>query len=96
MFRLYKRNIVNNLFLEAPFLRLHIRSFAPSKDHQVDEITLMMEAASTSESSVSFYQTTRRKIPEDSHFHTHRRENLISYPLYCLMSHLFIKSVSWI
>jgi hypothetical protein len=28
---------------------------------------LMMEAASTSEISVNFYQTTRRNNPEDSH-----------------------------
>jgi hypothetical protein len=34
-----------------------------------------MEAASTSKTSVNFYQTTRRNIPEDSHLHTHRREN---------------------
>jgi hypothetical protein len=27
----------------------------------------MMEAVSTSETSVNFYQTTRRNIPEDSH-----------------------------
>jgi hypothetical protein len=27
----------------------------------------MMDAAITSETSVSFYQTTRRNIPEDSH-----------------------------
>jgi hypothetical protein len=30
-------------------------------------IALIMEAASTSEKSVNFYQTTRRNIPEDSH-----------------------------
>jgi hypothetical protein len=30
-------------------------------------IALMMEAASTSEMSVNFYQTTRRYNPEDSH-----------------------------
>jgi hypothetical protein len=36
-------------------------------------IALMMEAVSTSETSVNFYQTTRRNIPEDSHLHTHRR-----------------------
>jgi hypothetical protein len=30
---------------------------------------LMMEAASTSETSVNFYKTTRRNIPEDSHIH---------------------------
>jgi hypothetical protein len=36
----------------------------------------MMEAASTSETSVNFYRTTRRYNPEDSHLHTRRRENL--------------------
>jgi hypothetical protein len=30
-------------------------------------IALMMEAASTSETSVNFYQTIRRNNPEDSH-----------------------------
>jgi hypothetical protein len=30
---------------------------------------LAMEAISTSETSVNFYQTTRRNIPEDSHLH---------------------------
>jgi hypothetical protein len=37
---------------------------------------LMMEAASTSETPVNFYQTAWRNNPEDSHFHTRRRENL--------------------
>jgi hypothetical protein len=32
-------------------------------------IFLMMEAVSTSETSVTFYQTTRRNIPQDSHLH---------------------------
>jgi hypothetical protein len=36
----------------------------------------MMEAESTSETSVNFYQTTRLNNPEDSHLHTRRRENL--------------------
>jgi hypothetical protein len=39
-------------------------------------IALMMEAASTSETSVNFYHTTRRSNPEDSNHHTRRRENL--------------------
>jgi hypothetical protein len=39
----------------------------------------MMEAASTSETSVNFYQTTRRNIPEDSHLQNRRRENLKSH-----------------
>jgi hypothetical protein len=30
-------------------------------------IALLMEAASISETSVNFYQTTRRNNPEDSH-----------------------------
>jgi hypothetical protein len=38
----------------------------------------MMEAASTSEMSVNFYETTWRKNPEDSHLHIRRRENLKS------------------
>jgi hypothetical protein len=40
--------------------------------------TLMMEAASTSETSVNFYQTKRHYNPEDSHLHTCHHENLKS------------------
>jgi hypothetical protein len=36
---------------------------------EVLNIALMMEAASGSETSVNFYQTTRRNNPEDSHLH---------------------------
>jgi hypothetical protein len=42
-------------------------------------IALMMEAASTSETPVNFYQNKRRYNPEDSHLHTRRRKNLISH-----------------
>jgi hypothetical protein len=38
-------------------------------------IALVMEVASTSETSENFYET-RRNIPEDSHFYTRHRENL--------------------
>jgi hypothetical protein len=41
--------------------------------------TLMMEAASTSETSVNFYQTTWRFNPEDSHLHNHHHDKLKSY-----------------
>jgi hypothetical protein len=39
---------------------------------------LMMEAASTSETPVNFYQTTRRYNSEDRHLNTRRRENVKS------------------
>jgi hypothetical protein len=45
-------------------------------------IALMMEEVSTSETSVNFYQATRRNIPEDSRIHTRRRENLKSHQLH--------------
>jgi hypothetical protein len=41
-------------------------------------ITLMMEAVRTSGTSVYSNETTRRDIPESSHLHTGRRENLKS------------------
>jgi hypothetical protein len=48
-------------------------------------IALMMVAESASETSVNF-KTTRLCNPEDSHTHTHGRENLKSYS--CV--HLFM------
>jgi hypothetical protein len=39
----------------------------------------MMEAVSTSETSINFYQITRRYNTEDSNLHTRRHENLKSY-----------------
>jgi hypothetical protein len=42
-------------------------------------IRAMIEAASTSETSVNFYQTTRRSNPEDSRLHTRGRENRRSH-----------------
>jgi hypothetical protein len=47
-------------------------------------IALMMEAASTSQTSVNSYQTTRRNIQEDSHLHIRRRENLKSHRIFSL------------
>jgi hypothetical protein len=38
-----------------------------------------MEETRTSEMLVNFYQTAWCYNPEDSHLHTHRRENLKSY-----------------
>jgi hypothetical protein len=42
-------------------------------------IALMMEAASTSEMSVNFYQTAWRNNPEDSHLYTCCHENIKSH-----------------
>jgi hypothetical protein len=42
-------------------------------------IALTMEAASTSETLVNFYQITRRNNLKDSHLHKQHRENLKSY-----------------
>jgi hypothetical protein len=39
----------------------------------------LMEAVHTSETLVNSYQSTRRYNQEDSHLHSHRRENLKSY-----------------
>jgi hypothetical protein len=44
-------------------------------------VALVVEAASTYEMLVNFYQTTRRNKPEDSQLHTRRRENLKSHKL---------------
>jgi hypothetical protein len=38
-------------------------------DRNFSAIALMVETINTSETSVNFYETTRRNIPEDSHLH---------------------------
>jgi hypothetical protein len=47
-------------------------------------IALMMEALSTSETLVNFYQTTRSSIPKGSHYRIRHRENLKSHVLIIL------------
>jgi hypothetical protein len=49
-------------------------------------ITLIMEVASTSETSVNFYQTTQCNIPLDGHLHSCCHENLKSHLEKCYVS----------
>jgi hypothetical protein len=46
-------------------------------------ITLMMEAVSTSQTSISIYRTAQGNIPEVSHLHTRRHDNRKSH-MYCV------------
>jgi hypothetical protein len=62
--------------------------------HQGNEcIALMMDAASTSETSVNFYQTTQCNIPQDSHLQTYCHENL-KYHLFYLFFSRVVKAPS--
>jgi hypothetical protein len=63
-----------NLHLEDYFNAGDVAFWDVAPDSLVDP--LMMEAVSCFETSVNSYQAARRSIPEDSHFHTHHRENL--------------------
>jgi hypothetical protein len=65
---------MNFVFLRS-VRRLLVTANVPSSPILV---TLMMEALSSSETSVV---ATRRKISEDAILHSHRRENLKSYTL---------------
>jgi hypothetical protein len=49
-----------------------------------------MEAASTSETLVNFYQTTQHNKPEENDLHSHHCENLKSHSfiIYCHQMHI--------
>jgi hypothetical protein len=52
-------------------------------------ITLMMEAARSSETLVNFYQTTRRYNPEDSHLHKSGYPVRVSAELLAFLTQVF-------
>jgi hypothetical protein len=58
-----------------------IASIIRAMTHDLERrvITLMMEEVSACETSVNFYDTTRRNNPKDSHLHTPRCKNLKSH-----------------
>jgi hypothetical protein len=58
-------------------------------------ITMMMEAASTSETLVNLYQTTRRNNPKDSHLHTHCCENLNSH-FWGMLSEIYLQLLHFV
>jgi hypothetical protein len=55
-------------------------------------MSAMMEAASTSEKSLNFYQTTRSNNPVDSHFHTRLRENQKFHFVFLFKNHRVLKN----
>jgi hypothetical protein len=54
-------------------------------------IAFVVEAASTSETSVNFYDAAWRCILGDTHFHTRRRENLNFHR--CTGNLIFLKNL---
>jgi hypothetical protein len=57
---------------------VEVYDFSEMLAASISRVNLMMEAASTSETLVDFYQTTRSNNSEDSHLHIHQCENLKS------------------
>jgi hypothetical protein len=53
---------------------------------------MITDSVTNSETSVNFYQNKRREIPEDSHFHTCRRENTKSHRLIYLPAQQLLAS----
>jgi hypothetical protein len=57
--------------INAVYCETHKKPINTVRHHNEKKaIALVIEAASTSETSVNFYQETRRNKPEDGHLHT--------------------------
>jgi hypothetical protein len=57
-------------------------------------VTMMKEALSSSETSV-LTRATRRNIPEDTILHSHRRENLLSYMDFNVLTNIVLSVASY-
>jgi hypothetical protein len=63
----------------AALYQLTVLLTAPERMWQAFGITLTIEIASTSETSVCFYETSRRCVPEVCDLHARRSESLKSH-----------------
>jgi hypothetical protein len=66
-------------------MRFQVLTAASMKMTVLWPIALMTEAASASKTSLNVYQVARRNIPEDSHPHIRRRENLKSRQMHVFL-----------
>jgi hypothetical protein len=71
------RNVALLVFLRSVCQLLVTTNFVPSSPILV---TMMMEALSSSETSL-LTRATWRNVPEDATLHSHHRENLKSYTI---------------
>jgi hypothetical protein len=98
MFRLCSHEPISALCIQSHKSNQNVHTIYPydvsvlSFHLRLGLTALKMEAASTSETLVNFYQTTLRNNPEDSHLHTRRRENLKSHLLGCWPPFQFLYS----
>jgi hypothetical protein len=56
-------------------------------------IASIIRKVSTSETSVNLYQIKRRNIPQVSHLHSRRRENLISHKVWKLRHYMSLSTL---
>jgi hypothetical protein len=70
-FQIFQQNHGNKTILQEDVSKMLVAF--------IIKIALMTEAANTSETSVNFYQTTRRNNPEDNRLHTRGLENQKSH-----------------